>query len=360
MDGYTTEPDGRNVEFTTAPYRSYQVLIDRLMAKRCALRRYLEAEHGCTLIPGGALSLANPDSFHFSDPDNPYYRYIRDAYGNRVVTASTHINLGIDEPDELLRAYRVLRLEAAIFLALTAASPFLAGKPTGQHSSRWLRFPLTPERVPFFPRRRRVRDLDGRTARERHDAEPTPPVARHPAERAGDAQGTGSPRASHLRPDQRSPHPAGGHGALRGPGLAGAGTARPRSPAGPTLSGARRAGRRQRARGRHQQPGRGRRELGRRQEPHVQGLDPRDARRCRRDRGSPRIRFAPPADRGSSRQWQSGDPVAAPGGTGGRRPSRSSRRRSSNWPRWTGSSTRVAPWSPDGSLRSRQPAARRA
>ena len=151
MDGYTTEPDGRNVEFTTAPYRSYQVLIDRLMAKRCALRRYLEEEHGCTLVPGGALSLADPDSFHFSDPENTYYRYIRDAYGNRVVTASTHINLGIDDPDELLRAYRVLRLEAAVFLALTAASPFLAGKPTGQHSSRWLRFPLTPQRVPFFP-----------------------------------------------------------------------------------------------------------------------------------------------------------------------------------------------------------------
>ena len=151
LDGYTTEPDGRNVEFTTAPYRSYQVLIDRLMAKRCALRRYLEAEHGCTLVPGGALSLAGPDSFHFSDPENPYYRYIRYTYGNRVVTASTHINLGIDDPEELLRAYRVLRLEAAVFLALTAASPFLSGETTGRHSTRWLRFPLTPERVPFFP-----------------------------------------------------------------------------------------------------------------------------------------------------------------------------------------------------------------
>ena len=151
LNGYTTEPDGRNVEFTTAPYRSYQVLIDRLMAKRCALRRYLEATHDCTLVPGGALSLADPDSFHFSDPDNPYYRYIRDTYGNRVVTASTHINLGIDDPEVLLRAYRVLRLEAAVFLALTAASPFLSGETTGLHSTRWLRFPLTPERVPFFP-----------------------------------------------------------------------------------------------------------------------------------------------------------------------------------------------------------------
>ena len=151
LQGYTTEPDGRNVEFTTAPYRNYQVLVDRLMAKRCALRRYLDAKHGCTLVPGGALALADPDSFYISDPENPYYRYIRDTYGTRVVTASTHINLGIDDPEELLRAYRVLRLEASVFLALTAASPFLAGNTTGQHSARWLRFPLTPERVPFFP-----------------------------------------------------------------------------------------------------------------------------------------------------------------------------------------------------------------
>lgn len=151
LDGYTTEPDGRNVEFTTAPYRNYQVLVDRLMAKRCALRRYLEAAHGCTLVPGGALSLADPNSFYISDPENPYYRYIRDTYGTRVVTASTHINLGIEDPEELLRAYRVLRLEASVFLALTAASPFLAGETSGQHSARWLRFPLTPERVPFFP-----------------------------------------------------------------------------------------------------------------------------------------------------------------------------------------------------------------
>lgn len=151
LDGYTTEPDGRNVEFTTAPYRSYRVLIDRLMAKRCALRRYLEAEHGCTLVPGGALALADRDSFYISDPENPYYRYIRDAYGTRVVTASTHINVGVDDAEELLRAWRVLRLEASVFLALTAASPFLAGETTGLHSARWLRFPLTPERVPFFP-----------------------------------------------------------------------------------------------------------------------------------------------------------------------------------------------------------------
>ena len=51
-----------------------------------------------------------------------------------VVTASTHINVGIPDPDQLIAAYRVLRAEASMYLALTASSPFLRGKPTGAHS----------------------------------------------------------------------------------------------------------------------------------------------------------------------------------------------------------------------------------
>jgi predicted glutamate--cysteine ligase len=44
----------------------------------------------------------------------------------------------------------VLRSEASMFLALTAASPFLGGEVTGFHSSRWGLFPKTPRSVPFF------------------------------------------------------------------------------------------------------------------------------------------------------------------------------------------------------------------
>ena len=214
LDGYTTEPDGRNVEFTTAPYRSYRTLTDRLMAKRCALRRFLEAEHGATLVPGGCLSLAESDSFHISDPHNSYYRYIRETYGNRVVTASTHINLGIDDPEELLRAYRVLRLEASLFLALTAASPFLFGRVTGNHSTRWVRFPLTPERVPFFSDHALVSCLDEAADRCRNDAERASPLARHPAERPGHARRPRPARTPNLRPDQRAVSAPGGDRSL--------------------------------------------------------------------------------------------------------------------------------------------------
>ena len=150
LSGFSTEPDARNVEYVTEPYRDYGRLVDRLMAKRCRLRRYLSELDSYTLVPGGTLPLERSDEFQISNHDNAYYRYIRDTYGLRVVTASTHINVGIEDSGELLRACRVIRCEAASFLALSAASPFVRGEVTGHHSTRWTMFPETPEVVPFF------------------------------------------------------------------------------------------------------------------------------------------------------------------------------------------------------------------
>ncbi|MGC6488785.1 MAG: glutamate--cysteine ligase [Planctomycetota bacterium] len=148
--GFVTEPDARNVEYTTAPYRSYRTMLDRLMTQRCRLRRYVQELGGYTLIPGSTLSLVEGDEFVISNPKNPYYRYIQDTYGTTVVTASTHINVGVPDPELLIRAYRLLRAEASMYLALTANSPFLRGRPTGAHSTRWRVFPPTPAVTPFF------------------------------------------------------------------------------------------------------------------------------------------------------------------------------------------------------------------
>jgi predicted glutamate--cysteine ligase len=150
LSGFTTEPDARNVEFITDPYRDYEVLASRLMTKRCQLRRYLREIGDYTLIPGSTIPLGDTREFHLSDPNNPYYVFIRDTYGTNVVTASHHVNVGIEDPDDLFRAYRVLRSEASMFLALTATSPFLGGEVTGFHSTRWGLFPKTPPAVPFF------------------------------------------------------------------------------------------------------------------------------------------------------------------------------------------------------------------
>ncbi|HAA31037.1 MAG TPA: putative glutamate--cysteine ligase [Cyanobacteria bacterium UBA8553] len=150
LDGFVREPDSRNVEYTTAPLYGYDRLLCALVRPRQKLRAYLRRLGDYTLIPGSTLSLEESDRFYRSDPNNPYHDYIEQTYGTKVVTASIHINIGISEPELLMRAIRLVRLEAPLYLALSASSPFLKGQPTGYHSTRWGLFPKTPADVPLF------------------------------------------------------------------------------------------------------------------------------------------------------------------------------------------------------------------
>jgi predicted glutamate--cysteine ligase len=150
LDGFVREPDTRNVEYTTSPSTSYENLLCALLRPRRQLRQFLHRLGNYTLIPGSTLSLGGSDRFLRSDPTNPYHDYIEQTYGTKVVTASVHINIGISDPELLMLACRVIRLEAPLFLALSAASPFLNGQATGSHSTRWQMFPQTPAHVPLF------------------------------------------------------------------------------------------------------------------------------------------------------------------------------------------------------------------
>ncbi|MBF2063929.1 MAG: glutamate--cysteine ligase [Calothrix sp. C42_A2020_038] len=150
LDGFVREPDSRNVEYVTAPSSSYEQLLCSLLRPRRKLRSYLEQLGNYTLIPGSTLSLGGSNQFFRSDPSNPYHDYIERTYGTKVVTASIHINVGISDPEILMRACRLVRVEAPLYLALSAASPFIDGNATGYHSTRWGVFPQTPARVPLF------------------------------------------------------------------------------------------------------------------------------------------------------------------------------------------------------------------
>ncbi|HIK24413.1 MAG: glutamate--cysteine ligase [Thermosynechococcus sp. Uc] len=150
LAGFVREPDTRNVEFTTPPVYLYDQALCDLLRPRFRLRAYLKSLGDLTLIPGSTLSLGDSQHFYRSDPQNPYHTYIEQTYGTRVVTASVHINIGLRHPEELIRACRLLRMEAPLFLALSASSPFLDGKVTGYHSTRWAIFPKTPPHVPLF------------------------------------------------------------------------------------------------------------------------------------------------------------------------------------------------------------------
>ncbi|MFN6482507.1 MULTISPECIES: glutamate--cysteine ligase [unclassified Nostoc] len=147
---FMREPDSRNVEYITQPSHNYDNLLCALLRPRRVLRNYLNHLGNYTLIPGSTLSLGGSDRFLRSDPANPYHDYIENTYGTKVVTASVHINVGISDPEVLMRACRVIRMEAPLFLALSASSPFLDGKATGYHSTRWGVFPQTPSHVPLF------------------------------------------------------------------------------------------------------------------------------------------------------------------------------------------------------------------
>ncbi len=149
LSDFVKEPDLRNLEFITQPLSDYSLLTEALIAPRRKLRKWL-APRKLTLLPGSTLSLGNSNCFERSDLDNPYHDFIEKTYGTRVVTASVHINLGINDLKSLFSALRLVRCEAALFLALSASSPFLDGVRTANHSQRWSQFPLTPENVPLF------------------------------------------------------------------------------------------------------------------------------------------------------------------------------------------------------------------
>ena len=330
LPGFTTEPDARNVEFTTDPYRDYEVLLSRLMTKRCQLRRYLREIGEFTLIPGSTIPLGDTREFHLSDPNNPYYVFIRDTYGTNVVTASHHVNVGIEETDALFRAYRVLRSEASMFLALTAASPFLGGETTGFHSSRWGLFPKTPRSVPFFAGHDEfaswveARLADGTMYNPRHlwiAARPNghgEPLQPQPA-RAADLRAHFLPAAA-----------AGGDGVPRGAGVGGARGRRSRSAAPSEQRGARGDGRRQRSGGGAHQPRRHGDRLEQRPLDGRARLDPRAAGGAGADREGARPDAVPRPHRRDRRGRQSGAALARAGRARAGRWSGSS---STRWPK---------------------------
>ena len=149
LENFVQEPDKRNIEYITKPFVEYEVLREELIQPRRLIRKWL-AERNLTLLPGSTLSLGDSEKFIRSDPFNSYHEFIEKTYGSKVVTTSIHINLGIEDLSSLFSAIRLVRCEAALFLALSASSPFLDRHVTGAHSQRWLQFPLTPAIVPIF------------------------------------------------------------------------------------------------------------------------------------------------------------------------------------------------------------------
>jgi predicted glutamate--cysteine ligase len=146
---FVKEPDNRNVEYITTPEKDYNFLYEKLLIPRKKLRRWLNKKE-LTIIPSSTLCFKHDIQFQRSDIDNAYHQFIQENYGTSIATSSVHINVGIDDLDKLFAAIRLTRSEAALYLSLSASSPFLNNKITENHSQRWMQFPKTPCKVPFF------------------------------------------------------------------------------------------------------------------------------------------------------------------------------------------------------------------
>ena len=146
---FVKEPDNRNVEYITTPEKDYNFLYEKLIIPRKKLRRWLNKKE-LTIIPSSTLCFKHDIQFQRSDIENYYHQFIEDNYGISIATSSVHINIGIDDLDKLFAALRLIRSEAALYLSISASSPFLNNKITENHSQRWMQFPKTPKKVPFF------------------------------------------------------------------------------------------------------------------------------------------------------------------------------------------------------------------
>ena len=146
---FVKEPDKRNVEYITTPEKDYKAIYNQLLTPRINLRKWL-LKRDLTIIPSSTLCFTHNSQFQRSDIDNMYHQFIQDNYGISVATSSVHINIGIDNLEQLFAAIRLVRCEAALYLSISASSPFLNNEITDNHSQRWIQFPKTPNEVPFF------------------------------------------------------------------------------------------------------------------------------------------------------------------------------------------------------------------
>lgn len=147
---FSQEPDQRNFEYITNPNCNYNNLFKEIIERRLKVRDFLKKSGNLTLIPGSTIPLEYSKDFFYSKPGDPYSELILKSYGTSVITTSIHINIGIENYDDLFKLLSILRLYTPLFLALSASSCFHDGKVTGYNSFRWHSFPKTPSFVPFF------------------------------------------------------------------------------------------------------------------------------------------------------------------------------------------------------------------
>lgn len=107
--------------------------------------KYISKKNNCLIGISGTHPTALPREQTFVN--NASYKWVANQlqyYAKRNITFSTHIHIGVDDPEKSIKICNSLRRWIAPMLALSANSPFFEGSLTGMCSSRTLQFNSFP------------------------------------------------------------------------------------------------------------------------------------------------------------------------------------------------------------------------
>ncbi len=157
------EYDWRKFEVASDCTATYSELEKQLLNLRMWVRDTLRGQEfpklDLTIHPGSKLALGSQPTVINGglDPTIENYEIKKqrlETFAPHFVTGSIHFHLGnFSNPNEVIRVNNLMRLEAALVLALSSSSPFYMGENTGLESHRWANLPQRPssENVPFWP-----------------------------------------------------------------------------------------------------------------------------------------------------------------------------------------------------------------
>ena len=135
-DSASAETHACVVELRTAPHATVPSLAAELAGLRAELED-LVGRLGLGLAAAGTHPLAHDDAGRVTEA--PRYREIARmmrALARRVPTLALHVHVGVPDPEAAVRALDGLRGDLPLLLALSANSPFAAGRVTGFASYR--------------------------------------------------------------------------------------------------------------------------------------------------------------------------------------------------------------------------------
>ncbi len=134
-------------ELGSAPQRDLGALAADLRRRRAELGRSA-AEHGVRLLACGTA----PSDADSTITEAPRYRRLVERYGETARSALScgmHVHVGVDSRAEGVRVLNGLRAWLPVLLALSANSPFHAGRDTGHESYRSVLWQQWPTAGPF-------------------------------------------------------------------------------------------------------------------------------------------------------------------------------------------------------------------